>query len=87
MLPGHHHFSILDEISAPEGAITRALCELVGMTGDPKVRPAAELAIQFAIDAQDAEFGGWRYVPRQDSDTSVTGFIIAIRRRMALQIP
>jgi arylformamidase len=32
MLPGHHHFSILDEISAPDGAITRALCELVSGT-------------------------------------------------------
>jgi arylformamidase len=31
-LPGHHHFSILDEISRPEGAITRALCELIAAT-------------------------------------------------------
>jgi arylformamidase len=30
-LPGHHHFSILDEISRPEGAITHALCELIGV--------------------------------------------------------
>jgi arylformamidase len=29
-LPGHHHFSILDEIRRPDGAITRALCELIG---------------------------------------------------------
>src|SRR6266508_2341560 len=28
VLPGHHHFSILDELSRPEGAITRALVEL-----------------------------------------------------------
>jgi arylformamidase len=28
-LPGHHHFSILDEIQRPDGAITRALCELI----------------------------------------------------------
>jgi arylformamidase len=31
MLPGHHHFSILDEIRRPDGAITRALCELIGI--------------------------------------------------------
>jgi len=30
VLPGHNHFSILDEISRPEGAITRALVELIG---------------------------------------------------------
>src|SRR6266545_4249636 len=29
VLPGHHHFSILDELSRPEGAITRALVELI----------------------------------------------------------
>jgi arylformamidase len=29
ILPGHNHFSILDEISRPEGAITRALLELI----------------------------------------------------------
>jgi arylformamidase len=28
-LPGHHHFSILDELGAPDGAITRALREMV----------------------------------------------------------
>jgi arylformamidase len=30
-LSGHHHFSILDELRRPDGAITRALCELAGM--------------------------------------------------------
>jgi arylformamidase len=29
ILPGHNHFSILDEISRPEGEITRALLELI----------------------------------------------------------
>jgi arylformamidase len=29
ILPGHNHFSILDEISRPDGAITRALLELI----------------------------------------------------------
>jgi arylformamidase len=33
VLPGHHHFSILDELARPEGAITRALVELTTATG------------------------------------------------------
>ncbi len=33
VLPGHHHFSILDELRRPEGAITRALVELSGAGG------------------------------------------------------
>ena len=32
-LPGHHHFSILDEISRPDGAITRELRQLIAATG------------------------------------------------------
>jgi arylformamidase len=31
VLPGHHHFSILDELRRPDGAITNALRELAGM--------------------------------------------------------
>jgi len=29
VLPTRHHYSILDELSRPEGAITRALVELI----------------------------------------------------------
>jgi arylformamidase len=29
VLPGHHHFSILNELSRPDGAITRALVEMI----------------------------------------------------------
>lgn len=29
VLPGHHHFSILDELARPDGALTGALAELV----------------------------------------------------------
>jgi arylformamidase len=29
VMPGHNHFTILDEISRPDGAITRALVELI----------------------------------------------------------
>jgi arylformamidase len=31
ILPGHNHYSILDELRRPDGVITRALCSLVGM--------------------------------------------------------
>jgi arylformamidase len=35
VLPGHHHFSILDEIRRPDGAITHALRELIETTALP----------------------------------------------------
>ncbi len=37
MLPGHHHFSILDELRRPNGAITHALCELIGIKDSQQV--------------------------------------------------
>ena len=59
---------------------TIALCELYGMTKDPKLRQPAQLALDFAHKAQNPELGGWRYEPRIDSDLSVTGWYV-----MALQ--
>ena len=56
-----------------------ALCELYGMTQDSMYREQATRAIKYAIKIQDKK-GGWRYIPGEDSDTSVTGWFV-----MALQ--
>lgn len=55
---------------------TMVVCELYAMTKDPSIRELAEDAIQFAIDAQSTELGGWRYEPREDSDVSMTGWFV-----------
>lgn len=58
---------------------TIALCELYAMTGDSWLRPRAQLALDFGCESQSPE-GGWRYQPRFDSDTSVTGwFVMALK--------
>ncbi len=54
---------------------TIAICELYGMTKDSWLRDRAQLALDFAMKAQ-SEQGGWRYEPRFDSDTSVTGWFV-----------
>lgn len=56
-----------------------ALCELLGMTGDQKLLAPAERAITYCIQTQSEE-GGWKYLPKLSSDTSVTGWVM-----MALQ--
>ncbi|WP_231742822.1 prenyltransferase/squalene oxidase repeat-containing protein [Stieleria varia] len=62
---------------------TIVLCELYAMTNDSWLRPRAQLAVEFAQDAQ-AQEGGWRYRPREDSDTSVTGwFVMALQSAIA----
>jgi len=67
----HHLYS--------QAQATIAMCELYGMTKDPRYRQAAQKALDYASKAQSL-MGGWRYVPREDSDTSVTGWFV-----MALQ--
>lgn len=66
------------------GIATTALCEAVGMTGDPLLRPAAQKALRFAVAAQQPGRGGWRYQPRADSDLSVSGWMLVALRAGAL---
>jgi hypothetical protein len=44
------------------------------MTQDPELREPAQKAIDFLVESQHPERGGWRYSPRYGSDTSVTGW-------------
>jgi len=62
------------------GICTIALCEAYGMTQDPELREPAQKAIDFIVNSQNEELGGWRYSPNVGSDTSVTGW-----QMMALQ--
>jgi hypothetical protein len=53
-----------------------ALCEAYGMTQDETIRANAQKAIDFLVASQDPVGGGWRYMPRVGSDTSVTGWVM-----------
>ncbi|MCE9629285.1 MAG: hypothetical protein K8S94_01005 [Planctomycetia bacterium] len=62
------------------GIASIAVCEAVGMTGDPLVKPAAEKACRFIAASQHPQLGGWRYTPRSDADLSVSGWmLVAVR--------
>ncbi len=69
--PGHQIYT--------QAQCTIALCELYAMTGDPEFHEPAQRAVDHCVAIQAPE-GGWRYRPREDSDTSVTGWVV-----MALQ--
>ena len=58
------------------GIATIALCEAYGMTNDPELRDAAQRALDYIAESQDKTYGGWRYSPGRDSDTSVTGWMV-----------
>ena len=58
----------------PHGLATIALCEAYGLSGDAQVGRAAQRAVDFIVAAQNAETGGWRYMPKEAGDTSVLGW-------------
>jgi Squalene-hopene cyclase C-terminal domain len=58
-----------------QGQCTIAICEIFGMTSDSSLKDRAQRALEFAERSQSRE-GGWRYQPREDSDTSVTGWFV-----------
>ena len=73
------------------GQITIALCELYGLTRDPKMKQAAQNALRYALSAQLPD-GGWRYhLPEKNEngfleswknrgDMSMTGwFLLALK--------
>lgn len=62
------------------GIASIAVCEAVGMTGDPLVKPAAEKACRFIATSRHPTLGGWRYVPRTDADLSVSGWMLVALR-------
>ncbi len=72
------------------GLAAIAFCEAYGMTHDAVLMPGAQASLNFLSYAQDPEGGGWRYMPRQPGDTSVTGWQVAalkIGQAAGLQVP
>lgn len=59
------------------GVATLALAEALGMTEDPALAPYVRDAVRFIETAQDLHGGGWRYLPGQPGDTTVTAWQLA----------
>ncbi|MCE9629252.1 MAG: hypothetical protein K8S94_00835 [Planctomycetia bacterium] len=59
------------------GVATLALAETLGMTRDQALVRYVRDAVRFIETAQDLHGGGWRYLPGQPGDTTVTGWQLA----------
>jgi hypothetical protein len=71
-----------------QGIAAIALCEAAAMTDDPTLRGYGERAIQFILYAQDKKGGGWRYMPGEPGDTTVTGWqLMALKSAQMSGIP
>lgn len=58
------------------GIASLALCEAYGMTQDLELKQPAQSALNYIINTQHRQRGGWRYAPQISSDTSVTGWMM-----------
>ncbi len=59
---------------------TMTLSEAYGVTQDPKLKEPAERAVDFIVNSQSPDDGGWRYNPGEQGDTSVMGWqMLALR--------
>jgi len=59
-----------------QGLAGIALSECYAMTKDPRLAAPTQAALNFIMQAQDPQGGGWRYSPRQPGDTSAVGWQI-----------
>lgn len=57
---------------------TMALCEMITLEKNvhANVRKQANAAVDFLLENQHAERGGWKYFPQESSDLSVTGWCL-----------
>jgi hypothetical protein len=66
------------------GVTTLALAEALGMTKDEMLVPYVRDAVRFIETAQDLHGGGWRYLPGQAGDITVTAWQVAALKSAAL---
>jgi hypothetical protein len=66
------------------GIATLALAEAYGMTKDDMFVPPLRSAIRFLETSQDLHGGGWRYLPGQPGDMTVTAWQLAALKSAAL---
>jgi len=64
-----------DDRAYAQAQATIAICEAYALTNDSELKAPAQIALDWAVEAQSSE-GGWRYKPRFDSDLSVTGWYV-----------
>lgn len=66
------------------GVTTLALAEALGMTKDEMLVPYVRDAVRFIETAQDLHSGGWRYLPGQSGDITVTAWQLAALKSASL---
>jgi hypothetical protein len=66
------------------GMAALALSEALAMTGDERIRPYVERAVDYTVASQHAISGGWRYQPGDMGDMSQFGWQVMALKSAAL---
>jgi len=66
------------------GIATLVLAEAYGMTRDPMLEPVLIQTLRFIESSQDLSGGGWRYLPAQPGDITVTTWQVAALKSGAI---
>lgn len=61
-----------------------ALSEALAMTGDQRLLPAVQRGVDYCVQAQNRDDGGWRYQPGDGGDMSQFGWIVMALRSAKL---
>lgn len=70
------------------GMASLALSESLAMTGDTRILPYVEKAVQFTVKAQHPISGGWRYQPGDMGDMSQFGWqVMALKSASLAGVP
>jgi hypothetical protein len=70
------------------GMASLALSEAYALTGDIRIKPYVERAVQYTVQAQHPTSGGWRYQPADQGDMSQFGWqVMALRSAELAGIP
>lgn len=66
------------------GIAVLAMAEAYGMTKDDFLEPLLKETVRFTETSQDLHGGGWRYLPGQAGDTTVTGWQVVSLKSAAM---
>ncbi len=70
------------------GMASLALSEALALTGDLRIEPYVERAVQYSVKAQHPTTGGWRYQPCDQGDMSQFGWqVMALKSASLAGIP
>ena len=70
------------------GIAVLAMAEAFGMTNDDFLEPLLKETVRFTETSQDLHGGGWRYLPGQAGDTTVTGWqVVSLKSAAMAGIP